>query len=246
MCRKEGMGIAPWGVINQGKWQSKAQIEARKASGEQFRRGQDELDEKDAKMSEQLIKIAIEIGGGATVTSVAIAWCLLKEPFVSPISKSGCFRSMRGRCGCPPSDSEACHRVLVCSGCGADRRVRRGRSKEQRIQQPIMRVVFGEAPESFHIEPLLTEGKQRAALIQPVGGRKIEHLTNNLNALSHDLTQEQIKTLEEIYPFDVGFSMNRFGMDSNVTGKTENMLVKASAQVQWVKNVQAIRPGQGV
>ena len=69
---------------------------------------------------------------------------------------------------------------------------------------------------------------------------------DNLKALSHDLTPEQIKTLEEIYPFDVGFPMSRFGTDSHETGATQNMLIKASAQVQWVKTAQAIRPGQGV
>jgi aryl-alcohol dehydrogenase-like predicted oxidoreductase len=87
MCRKEGMGIAPWGVINQGKWQSKAQIEERKQSGEKFRRSQAELDPADVKMAGELEKIAKAIGGGATITSVAIAWCLLKEPYVFPIGE---------------------------------------------------------------------------------------------------------------------------------------------------------------
>ena len=86
MCRKEGMGIAPWGVINQGKWQSKVQIEERAKSGEKFRRGASELDEADIKMSEQLEKIAGEVSGDASVASVAIAWALLKEPYVFPIS----------------------------------------------------------------------------------------------------------------------------------------------------------------
>lgn len=87
MCRKEGMGLAPWGVIGQGKWMSKAQIEERKKSGEAFRGGgnADGLSEKDLKMSEALEKIAEEIGDGATVTSVAIAWALLKTPYVFPI-----------------------------------------------------------------------------------------------------------------------------------------------------------------
>ncbi len=48
--------------------------------------------------------------------------------------------------------------------------------------------------------------------------------------------------LEDIYPFDYGFPFNRFGIDSHTTGKTENWLVGASAQVQWVKDNQAIRP----
>ncbi|KAK8854467.1 hypothetical protein IAR55_003205 [Kwoniella newhampshirensis] len=160
MLRKEGMGLAPWGVIGQGKWQSKAQIEERKKSGEKFRGSATELDEKDIKMGEALEEIASEVGNGATVTTVAIAWALLKTPYVFPI----------------------------------------------------------------------------------LGGRKINHLEDNIKALTHDLTPAQIEKLEKIYPFDPGFPMNRFGGDSNITGKTENWLIKAAAEVQWVKAETAIRP----
>lgn len=84
------MGLAPWGVIGQGKWMSKEQLAQRKESGEAVRgvQGSDGLAEKDAKMSEALEKVAEEIGDGATVTSVAIAWAILKTPYVFPISKS--------------------------------------------------------------------------------------------------------------------------------------------------------------
>jgi len=85
MCRKEGLGLAPWGVIGQGKWQSKAQLEERKKSGEKLR---GEISEQDEKMSDTLARVADEIGDGATVTSVAIAWALLKYPYVFPISES--------------------------------------------------------------------------------------------------------------------------------------------------------------
>lgn len=94
------MGLAPWGVIGQGKWMSRAQIEERKKSGEAFRGGgsADGLSEKDLKMSEALEKIAEEIGDGATVTSVAIAWSLLKTPYVFPISTSSFRRLDQWHC----------------------------------------------------------------------------------------------------------------------------------------------------
>jgi hypothetical protein len=41
-----------------------------------------------------------------------------------------------------------------------------------------------------------------------VGGRKVEHLQANLEALDIKLTPEQIKALEEVLPFDVGFPSN--------------------------------------
>lgn len=182
MCLKEGMGIAPWGVIGQGKWMSQAQIDERVSKGDRFRGGAGELSEKDLKMSHALEDIAKEIGDGATVTSVAIAWALLKYPYVFPISV------------CTP-------RLVVTN-------------------EVLTNHVFA-----------LT-----------VGGRKINHLHDNINALKHDLTSEQMAALEDIYPFDFGFPFNTFGQDSRITGKTENMLINASAHLQWVKAEQAIRP----
>jgi hypothetical protein len=38
-----------------------------------------------------------------------------------------------------------------------------------------------------------------------VGGRKIEHLQDNIKALSIPLTQKQVEFLEEQSPFDPGF-----------------------------------------
>lgn len=64
---------------------SKAQLEERKSSGEKIRGG--EVSEMDLKMSETLAKVADEVGNGATVTSIAIAWALLKHPYVFPISE---------------------------------------------------------------------------------------------------------------------------------------------------------------
>ena len=38
-----------------------------------------------------------------------------------------------------------------------------------------------------------------------VGGKNIEHLKQNIEALSNKLTPEQIEYLENIVPFDTGF-----------------------------------------
>lgn len=86
MCRKEGMGIAPWGVIGQGKFMSKKQLEEKNQSGEQTR---SEITEKDTKISEALEKIAEE--KDVSVTSVAIAWAMQKHPYVFPISELSYF-----------------------------------------------------------------------------------------------------------------------------------------------------------
>ncbi|KAG2177454.1 hypothetical protein INT44_007965 [Umbelopsis vinacea] len=52
-----------------------------------------------------------------------------------------------------------------------------------------------------------------------VGGRKIEHLQDNIQSLKIKLTQEQITYLESILPFEPGFPNNFIGEDPKTTGK---------------------------
>jgi aryl-alcohol dehydrogenase-like predicted oxidoreductase len=52
-----------------------------------------------------------------------------------------------------------------------------------------------------------------------VGGRKVEHLKDNIQALKIKLTTEQIELLESVKPFDVGFPNDFIGDDPRVTGK---------------------------
>ena len=47
---------------------------------------------------------------------------------------------------------------------------------------------------------------QKAPFVYPiVGGRKLEHLQANMDALKISLTDEQVKYLEGVLPFDPGF-----------------------------------------
>ena len=43
-----------------------------------------------------------------------------------------------------------------------------------------------------------------------IGGRKVEHLYQNIEALSISLTAEQVKALDGIVPFNKGFPYNVF------------------------------------
>lgn len=52
-----------------------------------------------------------------------------------------------------------------------------------------------------------------------VGGRKVEHLHDNIQALKIKLTTEQIAYLESVKPFDVGFPYDFIGPDPKLTGK---------------------------
>ncbi|WVQ77127.1 hypothetical protein IAR50_006810 [Cryptococcus sp. DSM 104548] len=69
MCRANGMGLAPWGALGQGKFKSPDELQNRSKW-----RGGAPPSEKDIKISKALHEVAQEIGGGAGVTGVAMAW----------------------------------------------------------------------------------------------------------------------------------------------------------------------------
>ena len=50
---------------------------------------------------------------------------------------------------------------------------------------------------------------QKVPYVFPIiGGRKVEHLYSNLEALDIVLTEEHFKKIENVVPFDVGFPMD--------------------------------------
>ncbi|THU78802.1 arylalcohol dehydrogenase [Dendrothele bispora CBS 962.96] len=73
-----------------------------------------------------------------------------------------------------------------------------------------------------------------------IGGRKIEHLDQNIEALTISLTPEQIKYLEnEAPPFDVGFPSTLIGDGSEIT-----FLLKAGSCYQRLPYPQPLGPAK--
>lgn len=100
---------------------------------------------------------------------------------------------------------------------------------------------------------------QKAPYVFPiVGGRKIEHLHQNLEALDIALTPEQIKVLDDIVPFNKGFPFSNFVRAPshlpNVAvvlnprpqgdGSDYNFLYKNAGHFDKWPAQQAIRPSQ--
>ena len=80
MCRMEGMGICPWGVIGQGRYKTEEEMKA----GAALRYGRTQTDAEKS-MSAALTKVAQEMGGDASLGSIAMAWTLHKAPYVFPV-----------------------------------------------------------------------------------------------------------------------------------------------------------------
>lgn len=66
--------------ISQGKYKTEAEIKARTA----VRYGMPQT-EAEKKISAALEAVAGEVGNGATLVSVAVAWALAKAPYVFPV-----------------------------------------------------------------------------------------------------------------------------------------------------------------
>lgn len=73
-----------------------------------------------------------------------------------------------------------------------------------------------------------------------VGGRKVEHLHDNIKALTIKLTPEQISRIEEIKPFDPGFPHNFIGPDPSIKGKSDMFLLNAGGWLDFLKGPQPL------
>lgn len=73
-----------------------------------------------------------------------------------------------------------------------------------------------------------------------VGGRKIEHLHDNIQALSIRLTEKQIQFLESATEFDVGFPTNFIGQDPATTDGKPTFLAQTGGYVDYVMAPKAI------
>ncbi|KAL8280227.1 hypothetical protein RQP46_007341 [Phenoliferia psychrophenolica] len=74
-----------------------------------------------------------------------------------------------------------------------------------------------------------------------VGGRKIEHLLDNIQALEIVLTPEHYTYLESIIPFDVGFPLSFNGV-SPAQGGAPTFNISQSGHYDWVRGAQPAKP----
>ena len=77
----------------------------------------------------------------------------------------------------------------------------------------------------------------KAPYVFPIcGGRKIEHLKGNIEALSLELSPEDMKEIEDAVPFDIGFPMNFVGDGRDA------FLVKMTGHYDYVDRPKASHP----
>lgn len=77
-----------------------------------------------------------------------------------------------------------------------------------------------------------------------VGGRKIDHLKGNIEALGLELSKEDIDEIEAATPFDVGFPLSflSMGVEGGAKGPEDIFLTQMAGKFDYVKKSIPIRP----
>ncbi|KAH8689911.1 putative aryl-alcohol dehydrogenase Aad14 [Talaromyces proteolyticus] len=98
---------------------------------------------------------------------------------------------------------------------------------EERISEALASVAEEHGTDSVQAIALAYVRSKAPRVFPLVGGRKVEHLKSNIDALSIKLTQKQIEYLESVSPFAPGFPNNFLGQDPRVSGVAGGMLAAA-------------------
>lgn len=151
MCADEGMGIAPWGALGGGQFKSEAQRKADAGQGRKMSGAQ-----RDSATRVAVVLERVAARKATSITAVALAYVLLKAPYVFPI----------------------------------------------------------------------------------VGGRKLEHLKGNIDALSVSLSPDDIAEIETATPnFDIGFPLTFIPRDP-----TKNFALTWGGEADYVVGGKPIQP----
>ncbi|KAK5204592.1 putative aryl-alcohol dehydrogenase aad14 [Exophiala xenobiotica] len=104
--------------------------------------------------------------------------------------------------------------------------------QEEKISAALEKVAGEHGLESLSAIALAYVMQKTPNVFPIIGGRKVEHLHDNIKALSIKLTDEQIKFLESQTNFDVGFPSNFVGESPKATGQS-SMIVATTAKIAY-------------
>ncbi|OMP86770.1 Norsolorinic acid reductase [Diplodia seriata] len=127
------------------------------------------------------------------------------------------------------------------------RKLRPQSDKAQKVTVALERVA--KAKGTLITSVALAYVMHKAPYVFPiVGGRKLSHIKGNVDALSLELSKDEIREIEDAVPFDVGFPASMlfefFGQQQWHSEMTtfDIPLVKAAGYLDDVQHVQPIKP----
>jgi aryl-alcohol dehydrogenase-like predicted oxidoreductase len=111
---------------------------------------------------------------------------------------------------------------------------------ERRMSEALATVAAEHGIESVTAIALAYVMSKAPNVFPLVGGRKVEHLHDNIQALSIRLTEKQIEFLESVNPLDVGYPYNFIGSDPATTTGKAGFLAQTGGHVDYVLAPKAI------
>ncbi|KAJ4196221.1 aryl-alcohol dehydrogenase [Fusarium falciforme] len=103
--------------------------------------------------------------------------------------------------------------------------------EEKKVSEALEKVAAEHGVESLTAIALAYVRAKANNVFAMVGGRKVEHLKDNIEALSIKLTEEQVEFLESVKTLDIGFPNDFIGPDPHVTGQFTG-LAAANAPIE--------------
>lgn len=87
---------------------------------------------------------------------------------------------------------------------------------------------------------------QKAPRVFPiVGGRKVEHLRGNIEALTLELGEEGIEEIDSAYGFEAGFPYDFLGGGKMPSGPAEIVFTQRFGNFDYVEETKTIKPHKG-
>lgn len=111
--------------------------------------------------------------------------------------------------------------------------------KEAKMSEALEKVANAHGLESPTAVALAYVMAKAPNVFPIVGGRKVEHLHQNIKSLEIKLSQEQIDELEKVLDFEPGFPSNFIGPDPHISGEASGLL-GAIAPMAFVKSGKPI------
>ena len=105
---------------------------------------------------------------------------------------------------------------------------------EEKMSEALEKVAKEHGIESVTAIALAYVMQKSINVFPIIGGRKVEHLHDNLQALSIHLSDEQVKSLEDVLPFEIGFPLNMIGEDPHYSSNI-GMMGGQAGHLQWQK-----------
>jgi aryl-alcohol dehydrogenase-like predicted oxidoreductase len=118
---------------------------------------------------------------------------------------------------------------------------------EVKVSDVLEKIATSKSPETPITSVALAYVMHKTPYVFPVvGGRKIQHLKSNIEALGLSLTPEEIREIDNAYGFDMGFPHSFLSpTNAAMTGPEDNRFLNNMGFFDYVEGPKPIPPHEG-